>query len=291
MGLQRDDLVQENNFLLDNATLAKVAQLGPKKRQIAMKAIGEIEWNRCAEDVMYWLDVKRHPAAHYVYTHDGKPIYTCNKCGDGASYSSSDRPVHLKLVHQIQMESAYQVGNHFKELPTIRPFPMYDYMPPIINQWVMKQFIFIPKSRDMMATWLTVMLYTWDTIFHAGRQNIFQSDKADKTLDLVKRAWLIYKHQPKFLKNHKLAEFQAGTSKAGYLSVEELNSEIIGFPQGPDQIRQYHPSGVFQDEAAYQAEAGTSFAAIKPAIAEGGRFTAVSSAAPGWFAAACLDEL
>ena len=44
-----------------------------------------------------------------------------------------------------------------------------------------------------MATWLVVALYTWDTIFHPGRQNFFQSETAPKTLELVRRAWHIYK--------------------------------------------------------------------------------------------------
>ncbi len=70
-----------------------------------------------------------------------------------------------------------------------------------------------------------------------------------------------------------------------------LDSEIIGLAQGPDQIRMHHPSGVFMDEAAFQEKAGDTFAAIKPAIQNGGRFTAISSAAPGWFALVCEDKL
>jgi hypothetical protein len=151
--------------------------------------------------------------------------------------------------------------------------------------------VFIQKSRDMKATWLTVAMYTWDALFHEGRQHIFQSEDARKTSDLVKRAWIIYKHQPKFIRQIHLAHPSMGIAKAGVLRIDTLNSEIMGFPQGADQIRQYHPSGVFLDEAAYLVEAGPTFTAVKPAIESGGKFTAVSSANPSWFWKACIDEL
>ena len=70
---------------------------------------------------------------------------------------------------------------------------------------------------------------------------------------------------------------------------ESLGSEIEGFPKGGDQVRQYHPSGMFTDETAFHEDAGETFAAIKPAIANGGRYTGVSSAYPGWFMLAAKD--
>jgi hypothetical protein len=48
---------------------------------------------------------------------------------------------------------------------------------------------------------------------------------------------------------------------------------------------------MFTDETAFHKDAGETFAAIKPAIQNGGRYTGVSSAYPGWFMLACKDQL
>src|SRR5438445_228267 len=83
---------------------------------------------------------------------------------------------YLKLIHKIETKSEVELAGFYSELPTIRPFPLHDYMLPIIDTWLNEQFFLIQKSRDMIATWTIVMLYTWDTLFHQGRQHIFQSE-------------------------------------------------------------------------------------------------------------------
>lgn len=266
-----------------------VAKLPKKKRKQYMVLAGQNEWRKCAEDIFYWIDAKKHYFP-YVYTLDPHPMNQCLICKDEEGHAFSKRDVHLELHHNIKVSSEDELRGYFVEMPTTRIFTVHDYMRPIIECWLKEQYVFVEKSRDMMMTWLAVAMYTWDTLFHAGRQNIFQSEDATKTLELVKRAGFIYSNQPKFLRDVFRAVCVAGSSRAGILTVEGLNSEIIGFPQGPDQIRQYHPSGVFQDEAAFQDKAGESFSAIKPSIQNGGRFTAVSSANPSWFYLAVSDR-
>jgi hypothetical protein len=53
----------------------------------------------------------------------------------------------------------------------------------------------------------------------------------------------------------------------------------------------HHPTGFFSDEAAFNPDAAESFAAIKPAISDGGKYSAISSANPGWFHRLCRDAL
>ena len=279
------------NYTFDKKFLEAVGKLPKRSRIQALREIGKIEWQRCAEDIFYWIDERKHPAMPYVYTHDPHIYYICGICNDGNTYEGKHRKNHLKIIHQIEVGSTLEMMKYFKEIPTTRPFPLEDYMPPIIEAWLNEQYVFIQKSRDMKATWLTVAMYTWDALFHEGRQHIFQSEDSTKTFDLVKRSWIIYKNQPKFIRQIHPAHPSAGIAKAGVLRIDTLNSEIMGFPQGADQIRQYHPSGVFLDEAAYLVEAGPTFTAVKPAIESGGKFTAVSSANPSWFWKACIDEL
>lgn len=270
--------------------LQSIAKLPKPKRVKAMKLLGEQEFARCADDPIYWFDAKLHANVPYVYTLDPHPMYTCNICADGNTYTFNKLNNHLIMRHAIEDASTAMIRETFTELPTTRPFTLMEYMRPIIHWWQREQLMAIEKSRDMFATWTIVSLYAWDTIFHKGRQNIFQSEDAAKTLELVKRAWFIYQNQPKFLRLNK-AFFTSSSTRSGAFIVPELNSEILGFPQGPDQIRQLHPGGIFLDEAAYQMLAGDSFAACKPAIQNGGRVTMVSSANPGFFMAICRDTI
>ena len=123
-----------------------------------------------------------------------------------------------------------------------------------------------------------------------GQQNVFQSDDTEKTRELVqKRSMFVFEHQPKFLKEVHPAKFEVGISKGGRFYVPDLNSEIIGLAQGPDQIRYLHPAGVLIDEAAFHSRLAATIGAVKPAIEKGGRLTLVSSANPGYFQALAQD--
>ncbi|HXC61437.1 MAG TPA: hypothetical protein VNV63_02065, partial [Nitrospiria bacterium] len=267
--------------------LKYLAQLPAPARTKLLEEIGRQEWDKCASDPMYWIDQSRH-ALPYVYTRDPKQLYTCKGCSDGNTYTFDSRIRHLQIRHEwepdrLDVLTSYDFDEHFDGLPTTRPFTLFPYIEPIVKTWLREKILFIEKSRDMMITWLTVTLYTWDTLFHKNRENIFQSDDSSKALDLVERAHFIWDNQPAFLKNVHPVSFSHGQTRGGILKVPDLKSVIYGFPAGPDQIRQFHPSGCFQDEAAFQAEAEAAFTAIKPAIQAGGRFTAVSSANAGWF--------
>jgi hypothetical protein len=283
---------------LSQDLLADIAKLRPAVRRRTLLAVGASEFGRCADDVMYWLDASQHlrtprwpEGLPYVFTNDPHPMCVCNLCGDGEAHHTIKRNEHLKLFHpDLRIgTSEGELRGFFTEIPGTRPFTIKPYVPPIINAWLTEPFMCIEKSRDMMATWLVVTLYAWDTLYHRNRQNIFQSENASKTNELVKRADFIYKNQPRFLKAIHKATYSIGQARSGMLVVPSLESELLGFPQGPDQIRQYHPSGLFSDEAAFQDAAGDSFSAVKPALQNGGRYTAVSSANPSFFWHLCRD--
>lgn len=287
-----------SELVITQKLLEKISRLPQKLRRKALSMIGKQEWMKCSEDIFYWIDESQHPLlGAYVYTKDPHPMYRCQLCQDDEmkkdlTYRASDRNKHLEFAHQIEAKSDGETRGRFIELDTTRVFPYHlPYMKPIISAWLREPIVIWEKSRDMTATWLTVAMYTWDTLFHKGRENIFQSEDTTKTLDLVERAYFIYRNQPAFLRNVAKATFGAGASKSGKIAVPALESVILGFPQGADQIRQFHPSGIYTDETAFQVGAGDSFAAIKPAIQNGGRYTAVSSAYPSWFMLAARDQL
>ena len=169
--------------------------------------IGEQELEHISDDVLYWLDASQHVKTKqfpegmpYVYTADPHVLYLCKICNPSIEVWGTKRGFHLGRAHGIEHPTMAELKSSFLELPTIRPFPLFEYMPPIIRAYEGTQFFALEKSRDMTATWLMVALSTWDVLFHKGRQHIFQSQDASKTLELVERAMVIYDNHPSFLK-------------------------------------------------------------------------------------------
>lgn len=294
-------LKPKNDWLgINEESFAFLKRLPSKRRGEVMKDMGEAEWCKCRDNIFYWLDPTLHMKTDkfplgmpYVFTHDPHPLFQCSICSFEKKnyYTFNKLGIHLKLFHDRDIEDPYEQRNFFNELPSTRPFPLFDYVRVIAKYWLKEPMLVVAKSRDMVATWTICMLYAHDTLYHEGAQNIFQSGNAAKAYDLVKRAYIIYQAQPKFLQRPHPAKLAQGHHKGGILTVPSMNSEITGFPQDPDQIRQFHPRGLFQDEAAFLPSAAASFAASKPTIQNGGRYTAISSANPGWFQMVYEDRL
>ena len=284
-----------SSLVLTPDLLGRIAALPKSSRAKVMGLLGQAEFDRCADDPLYWLDASRHVVTSewpggqpYVFTKDPHKVYTCRTCE--AEVFEDRRAGHLEIVHKEASATLHRLREAFTLLPAIRPFPIFEYVPPIVRAWQDAQYFAIEKSRDMSATWLMVALHTWDCMFHDGRQHILQSEDAFKTLELVQRAHTIYSNTPAFLRKAiGPATYSKGTTKSGELYFDARGSEILGLPQGADQIRQFHPSAVFSDEAAFQVDAGATFAAIKPAIMQGGKYVAISSANRSWFEKVCRD--
>ena len=172
----------------------------------------------------------------------------------------------------------------------IKPFPVeMEYVQLYAKLWVRERFIAVPKSRRMLMSWTNIALYTWDTMFNIGKNNAFVSKKEDDSNELVRRAKFIIEH----LDHSKIPKelTPAFDSKYCELSFPELNSKISGFASGADQLRQFTFSGIFADEMAFWADAQKMYSGSFPTLQGGGRFTAVSSAGPGFFKALVFDEL
>lgn len=168
----------------------------------------------------------------------------------------------------------------------IKPFPIHlDYLKFYVRLWQKEPKILVPKSRRMKMTWVNIGLYTWDTVFHKGRHNAFVSKKEDDSDDLVGKAEFILKNLQKPV---ILPEFEKTFNQ---LAFPEIESKIEGFPSGADQMRQFTFSGIFADELAFWEDAEKMYSGSVPTIEGGGRFTGVSSPAPGFFKRLVMDEL
>lgn len=196
---------------------------------------------------------------------------------------------------------AYTLDVHDRE-QSIKTFPDKEYLKILTETWLKEPLLLVPKSRQMMMSWIFTSLYGWDAFFHKGRLTFFQSKREDDADDLVKRTKFVWDKMPKFLKRYKdhngqFKELKCNPQHHGQhvscrMSFPEINSEIRGIPEGGDIIRMHTASGILSDEMAFQPEAKNAYTAAKPTISSNGRFTGVSTADDRtFFEALVMDTL
>ena len=171
--------------------------------------------------------------------------------------------------------------SHWREagaLSPYRPFPNKAYFRPMVESFQKEPVLFVEKSRDMMASWLFVGLFTHAAMTTPGIEVLFQSQKEEKAFELVDYAKILYEQQHELLR--KVYPLKSRIHARGTLEFAH-GSRIIGIPGGGDQIRSYHPWGLLQDEAAFMPEAGEAYDNAVPVCQ---KIVVVSSAGPGWFA-------
>ena len=197
---------------------------------------------------------------------------------------------------------ARTVDNHWDGDEDIcKPFPEKEYIRFITEKWLKHDVLIIPKTRQMMISWLIVALYLWYAQFHKGKFIVFQSKKEDDADYLVQRAKKIWDNEPNFMKQYynngkveKLIANPQNKWNAVYckLLFPSIDSSIVGVPQGWDIIRTYVISWMLSDESAFQPEMDDAYWALKPAISKWGKLTVVSTAnAWTWFQDAVEDTL
>lgn len=189
---------------------------------------------------------------------------------------------------------AKTLDTHYKEWESpIQPFPEKEYIKVFVDHWLKYKILFVPKSRQMMVSWLCVAAYLWDTQFHEARLTCFQSKREDDADELVKRLKHIWDNEPTFLKRYytwewKFIELKANPTAKGRhvfckFELPAINSRIMGIPQGWDIVRMQTLSGMLSDEAAFQPEMDSAYTALKPTLSSGGRLTVVSTPENGTF--------
>ena len=171
--------------------------------------------------------------------------------------------------------------SHWREAGASSPyrsFPDKPYFRPIMDMLQQEPVVFIEKSRDMMVSWLCVGFFTHAVMTTEGIEVLFQSQKMEKAVELVDYAKVLYERQaPAIRRKYPLKKGK----KAGAELEFQHGGRIVAIPGGGDQIRSYHPWGLFQDEAAFMPEAGESYDHAVPVCQ---KIVVVSSAGPGWFA-------
>jgi hypothetical protein len=171
----------------------------------------------------------------------------------------------------------------------VRRYPDRAYAELLVRRWQEHPLLAVPKSRRMVVTWLFVACNYWLARFHGLSKIAFMARKLGKTetegsAELVRRARFIHEHLPPTLPPC------AVEYNIGFLRFPN-GSEIVALGEGEEQARQHTFTSVLADELAFWDHPLETWIALRPTIDGGGKITAVSSAAPGFFADLCRDQL
>jgi hypothetical protein len=172
----------------------------------------------------------------------------------------------------------------------VRRYPDRAYAELLVRRWQTCALLAVPKSRRMVVTWLFVAVNYWLARFRPASKVAFMARKLGRSetegsCELVRRARFIHEHVPATVLPRLEAEYQIGMLRF------PNGSEIVALGEGPDQARQHTFTSVLADEVAFWEQAYETWVALRPTIEGGGRITAVSSAAPGFFRDLVHDRL
>lgn len=153
-----------------------------------------------------------------------------------------------------------------------KPLPDKDYLRLFAYAWVHEPLLVVPKSRQMMVTWLFVCIASWMVTFQNAQLIGFQSKKEGDADALLERVQTVLKGLPR-------DRFYVPTISKKYaeLSVKERDSKIVAMSENPEGPRSHTFSWFFSDETAFQEYAEDAIRAVLPTVRGGARLTLVST--------------
>jgi hypothetical protein len=181
----------------------------------------------------------------------------------------------LWLTHYTKTEDTHWLT---KNTAFLAPFPKKEYLRVVLDYLINSRSIFIPKSREMMMSWLVCSYIAWMCQWYPVFW-VAQTGKEDKVAELIEYARTLYRNQPDWMKARNPLVVDS------VLEIAWKNGgRFLGIPKGADQIRVYHCYGYFQDESGFLPEAQTSYDAVRPVAKQ---MVCVSTDEMGWFHSEC----
>ncbi len=219
----------------------------------------------------------------WVASHRAGPMYWLRKMTATENYHWREQglqpvmpfPYRPFLDRKIDL-SAFPFDHEFTESDPP------DYLDVLMGCLLTTKVLFVPKTREMMTSWLVVGFITWYCQFFEKTEAYSQSESDNKAQGLVKYADILYTHQDEWLRNrYPLRRGDAGT-------LHDIcwanGSSFNALPSGERKLTSAHPTVYFMDEAAHIPAAEATINIAMPAVKQ---IIAVSSVAPGWFADIC----
>src|SRR6266568_1032592 len=122
-----------------------------------------------------------------------------------------------------------------------RSFPQLPYLPWLFYKMLTEPILFFPKSREMMLSWCVIAYCVWRCQIFAGTQVLVQSQKLDKSAELVKGteppgyAYTLYAQQDQWLRDRCPLAMRPNDLPADNI-VWKNKSEIKAIGKGADQV-------------------------------------------------------
>lgn len=207
------------------------------------------------------FDVRLALWATHKAAHDFKYFLTWVKTKDESEGLEREPfPIHREYLQYVAEELQY--GPHKPEYG--------DKRDPV---WV-------PKSRRLMWTWIMCAYLVWKSIRSGSWHAFLQTNKEEDADFLIEhRVKYVWDNLPYWMRFVIVGGPEGTEGRYIYCKFSLPNgAKVWGVPQGPDVLRQYTPSLVFVDEAAYQPEFGDTLAAIMPFVEKNTEMYFVSSA-------------
>ena len=152
------------------------------------------------------------------------------------------------------------------------------------NDWYLLNKYLSSKSRQMMATWLFIILHMLECMFKEHQSHVCQTKKEDDAdAEMIQRAYFVHQNFPAWMRNTYPAKYSFCR-----LEFPATNSRMRGIPAGGDQIRSRNPNRLLSDEFAFQQNAEASYTAAL-ACCQG--ITLVSSANPSFMRDLVKDKI
>jgi phage FluMu gp28-like protein len=143
----------------------------------------------------------------------------------------------------------------------------------------------VEKSRRMMATWLFVCIYLYDTLTQRNHANFWVSKKLGDAAYVLgeERLQGVYNRIPADVWPNKPEMLFSGKEGKGHriVSCPSTGSSLEAVASGADQLRQYTASNIMFDEFAFQERQYEAWTAAKPTAEGGGHIDLVSTAEQG----------
>jgi len=158
-----------------------------------------------------------------------------------------------------------------------RKFPNYGYLFRALTSMVKEVVTLVPKSRQLLLTWLICAYAVIVAAFAPSGQVLVQSETETKAKKLILRMGYMIRHFPKWLLPCRV------DVKKSEICFEWPNGDrsyIWSVAHGPDQVASYSPTLVIFDEATLQKHFEAAWLSTAPILR--GNAKAIAVGTPRW---------
>lgn len=160
------------------------------------------------------------------------------------------------------------------------PFPAHPYCHHYLSTLCRERLVLVPKSRQVMITWLTAGYLVAQALLRRNLLAIYQTKREDDALAFMERVYFLYNHLPAAIRKIRPKQMPPKENKFR-LEIVSHSSKIQGIPSGADVIRSNTVSIFVADEVNFQPEAKASLRAAGPSLGKTGQGIWISSANQG----------